>query len=235
MFVIVGNAKIFFGDASNSIVPATIKEQLAYPHHLLGSIEQKPQEIIVQHQVHENTGLIVDQCTINVYRKSLTHNSDFLITSLLNVGIGVFTADCLSLVLHDPVNNVVGIAHAGWKGSVGGIVKQMLTTMVQLYGCNTANIIAIAGPSARACCYEVQPDFAENLKSFAWANQTLVQRENKLCFDNLLFNCLLLQECGMTEKQLITTHAHCTICNEQYCSFRRSGGMLDRQISVVWL
>ncbi|MCL4380242.1 polyphenol oxidase family protein [Candidatus Dependentiae bacterium] len=231
----VDKAHIVFGDATAAIRPREHRGTIISPDALLGSLPHRPQQLVVQHQVHGTAGLIVDAITIAQYQSALTHESDFLVTAVRQIGIAVLTADCTPIVVIDPEKNVVGIAHAGWKGSVAAIAIQMVRTMEQLYGCNKNSLQIVFGPAGRFCCYQVQPDFIENLHSFANAAQAIQYRNNNIYFDAVTFNCLLLQEYGIANNQLITKYADCTICNPLYCSHRRSAAAPDRQMSIVWL
>lgn len=229
------SAHIYFGDYGTSVIPEALRARPLKAQQLLPSFIAAPTHVIMQHQVHGSQGLIVDAITIDTYQQALVHPSDFLITQLRSVGLGVLTADCIPVVAVDTESNTIGIAHAGWKGSVARIVPQMIRTMVQLYGCKLDNFKIIFGPSARSCCYEVRPDFLPNLAPYTFGESTIIPQNGRFYFDQIRFNCLLLEEYGINEKQLITTHAACTICTPDYCSHRRSAGAPNRQMSIIWL
>ena len=73
-------------------------------------------------QVHSTDGLQVINTDF-----SFNSEGDYLLTNQINVGLGVLTADCVPLIVYDAKNNAVGIAHAGWRGSVVGIAIRMLS------------------------------------------------------------------------------------------------------------
>lgn len=74
--------------------------------------------------------------------------------------VAVFTADCVPVLLVDSSANVCAAVHAGWKGTLGGIVKNAVTAMVK-EGARVENIFAAIGPHIGACCYDVPQDRAE--------------------------------------------------------------------------
>jgi YfiH family protein len=79
---------------------------------------------------------------------------DGIVTALAGVPVGVLVADCVPVLLADPIAAVVGAAHAGRRGLLAGVLESVLTSM-QRYGAEPGRIRAAIGPSAGRCCYEV--------------------------------------------------------------------------------
>ena len=71
--------------------------------------------------------------------------------------LGAFAADCIPLLFADPVARVIGAAHAGWRGTVGGVAKNVVARMVEL-GARPDDIRVALGPIIGACCFEVGPE-----------------------------------------------------------------------------
>lgn len=84
---------------------------------------------------------------------------DALVSDMRNIIIGVNTADCVPVVLLDPITGVNGVAHAGWRGAVGGVVEATVNAMIQLGSC-PSNIKAAMGPSICRHCFEVGQEVA---------------------------------------------------------------------------
>jgi polyphenol oxidase len=80
---------------------------------------------------------------------------DALVTNQPEVVLTVRTADCVPVLLHDPVQGVVAAVHAGWRGTMAGIVALTVTRMVQRFGSKPRNTRVGIGPSIGPCCYEV--------------------------------------------------------------------------------
>lgn len=86
---------------------------------------------------------------------------DGLVTDEKDLTIVTTHADCNSVFLYDPVKKVIGLAHSGWKGTLGGISGKMADIMVNDYGCDPVDIIAGTGPALCRDCFEVDEDVAE--------------------------------------------------------------------------
>lgn len=89
--------------------------------------------------------------------------ADALVTNLTNTIIGISTADCVPVLFADPVNGVIGAAHAGWRGAVGGILDNTVQAMISL-GADCDHITAAIGPCIWQFSYEVGDDFRQHFK-----------------------------------------------------------------------
>jgi YfiH family protein len=89
-------------------------------------------------------------------------NADGLITNKKNVFIGIVTADCLPVIFYDGKKSIVGIAHAGYKGLLSGVLPKMLKAMKKM-GADVKDMKVAIGPAIGVCCYEV---YQERIKMF---------------------------------------------------------------------
>jgi len=95
-------------------------------------------------------------------------NTDGLITNQTNIVLATFYADCVPLLLCDPVKRVIANSHAGWRGCVQNMAALTVKEMTELYGCNPKDILAGIGPCICASCFEVDEDVAVQFnKSFS--------------------------------------------------------------------
>jgi len=147
----------------------------------------------------------------------------------------VLTADCLPIVLYDKKQSVVGVVHSGWRGSVQGVVICALQAMLQKYQSNMNDIEIFFGAAANTCCYEVQQDFCEQFSCYSYAKNSFIKRDNKLYFDNKRFIIDQLLDFGIQYEMIKDNKPNCTICCEQYCSFRRDKDRAGRQMTIVAL
>ena len=85
---------------------------------------------------------------------------DAIVTKLKNVGVGILTADCASILLYDPRQKIIGCIHAGWKGTLNGLIKNTITKFNQLNSDNN-DLIVVIGPCIKKENYEVGNDFYE--------------------------------------------------------------------------
>lgn len=229
---------IYFGDSADCLFPAAY---LALPERNILEVTpfaklQKDMGLTslhFLHQVHGVDGLEVADAGLAV--KPFGMDGDFLITNLRNVGLGVMTADCLPIVAYDPDHCAIGIAHAGWRGSVQNITHVMLEKMAQSYGSKPHNMFVYFGPSAQPCCYRVDAQFVDNFKNFAGYERVFYSRADGLFFDLPAFNRMLLEQCGIRTEAINLEYASCTICTKRYCSYRRNNAEACRQMTVVSL
>jgi hypothetical protein len=228
---------IFFGTEQHSFVPDLHKGFSALTKHPFNQLAKlmNLKQMVFLNQVHSDRGRVITLEDSKNMLPSFVNDGDFLITSVANIGLAVATADCLPIIFYDKKNKVVGIAHAGWRGSVAQIGVKTVTRMQQLYKTKVDDIEIFFGPSAQACCYQVQEDFIKNLGSFSYIDQLINSTEQGLFFHLDKLNMFQLEEMGI-RKELINRQYHqCTICNPSYCSVRRMPGTTQRQMTVVVL
>lgn len=180
-------------------------------------------------QTHSNKGYAISNQ--NEPRKE----GDYLITNQRNVGIGVYVADCLPVILHDPINQAIGVCHAGWAGSLSGVIKNAINDMQQNYGTQSKDLKVFFGPSAKPCCYEVKSDFLDKLSHLAFVDQVITTKNNQLRFNLPLCNKLLLNQIGLNMGAIDDSSNICTICNVNLVSYRRDGTNSNRALAVVAL
>ena len=86
---------------------------------------------------------------------------DALVTDAPGITLVILAADCAPVLLHDSVRGVVAAAHAGWRGTAGGIAAATVRRMTEAFGCRPADIRAGIGPAIGRCCYEVGADVVD--------------------------------------------------------------------------
>jgi hypothetical protein len=86
--------------------------------------------------------------------------ADALATDAAGVPLLAIFADCVPVVLVDPARRVVAVAHAGWRGTVAGVVQATVARLADWYGSRPADLLAGIGPSIGPCCYAVGPEVA---------------------------------------------------------------------------
>ncbi len=94
-------------------------------------------------------------------------SADAMITHLPDVCLVILTADCVPVVFFDPVKQVIGIAHAGWRGTWKEISAKTAIALMDRYHCDAHDIISCIGPAIGPCCYSVRDDvIAQFTKKF---------------------------------------------------------------------
>jgi YfiH family protein len=151
---------------------------------------------------------------------------DILVTDLSRVALVVQTADCVPIVLSAP--GVVGVAHAGWRGSAINAAGAAVTALTAL-GCFPFDVRAWIGPSIRACCYEIGPDVAAQFDG----GHTSDAGDGTFRVDLAAVNADQLVDAGVP-RDSIAIHPACTKCGgTKYASFRRDGQTAGRMIALV--
>ena len=100
--------------------------------------------------------------------------ADALVTDTPGLLLMLFFADCVPVYLVDPIKKVVGLAHAGWRGTAANIAGKTLQTMAQEFGCVPSACFAAVGPSIGESSYEVGPEVADRFRSLPGARASNV-------------------------------------------------------------
>lgn len=155
------------------------------------------------------------ECGTGIYKPRDIESVDALITNETGVTLVTYYADCTPLFFVDTKNRAVGLAHAGWRGTVGRIGEKVVEKMTALYGTDPADIFAAVGPAISVCCYEVdEPCAAQFLKLEGLDSGSFVFPKNggKYMIDLLEANRQILAAAGVPKNQ-ITVSDICTNCN----------------------
>jgi len=154
--------------------------------------------------------------------------TDALITDTPGVALMLRFADCLPVLLYDPVRRAIGLAHAGWKGTIKGIAAKTASAMVEAYGSRPADIIAGLGPCIGPCCYQVGTEVIESVKARFnhWQEFLRPQGDGSVHLDLWEANRRQLAELGVEE---IAVSQLCTACrSEEFFSHRAEKGRTGR-------
>lgn len=103
--------------------------------------------------------------------------ADGMVTDRLDTPLSMRFADCTPLLFHDPVQGVVGMAHAGWRGTVQGVGSRVVRLMVESYGCRPADIQAGIGPSIGPEHYQVGEEVVKAVYDYFGTLDSLISRD----------------------------------------------------------
>ena len=154
--------------------------------------------------------------------------ADGLVTDKANVTLFMRFADCVPILLFDPIRGVVGIFHAGWKGTLRKIASQGVKAFIESYHSNLNHIVAGIGPSICAEHYEIKDDVAQIVeKTFKKkTDEVLTTSESGIYFNLAKANQIILQESGVTK---IENSNICTACDTgKWFSHRAENGATGR-------
>jgi polyphenol oxidase len=189
-------------------------------------------------QVHSGDVKVIDNDA--VAEGVLSHNprTDATITNLPGICLMVMVADCVPLLLFDPVKKVVAVIHAGWRGTVQHITSNTIKVMIDRFGSNPADILAGIGPSIGPCCYEVGEEVKAVVhESFGTTEGYLVSQPHseKPYFDLWYANQKQLIELGLKPENIETSQI-CTKCNHRmFYSSRADKGVTGRFAAGIFL
>jgi YfiH family protein len=163
--------------------------------------------------------------------------SDALITDQPGLPLILFFADCVPVLIYDPVRRAVGLSHAGWKGTVAKIAAKTVLAMGVHYGTRPADCHVGIGPSIGPCCYEVDAPVIEALQAAfcgTWRDM-VVPRGDRWLLDLWHANRHQLEEIGVPRSR-IDISGVCTAENtELFYSHRAENGLTGRHGAIISL
>ena len=140
-------------------------------------INLKKNKLVLLKQIHSNKIYYLNK----IPKKKLV--GDGLITSSKNIAVGILTADCAPILFYDPKKNIIGAAHAGWKGAYKNIATKMINYFKKK-GSKLNNLYAIIGPCISQNNYEIKEDFKKKFLNQGQVNKRYFKKENnKIYFD----------------------------------------------------
>lgn len=184
-------------------------------------------KLFLPYQTHEDNICIVDSDFLSKnseQQKRLLNGIDAVITNQKGAFIGVGTADCVPVLIYDPVQKVLAAVHAGWRGTVAKLVVKTISAMVNNFGCDTSNLIAAVGPSISLPHFEVGDEVVEKFVEVGFSLSEIGQKNitsNKWHLDLWEANRILLLKAGLLADNIEVSNL-CTYSNaELFFSARR--------------
>jgi len=192
---------------------------------LLQTLDCDPRTMYDVWQVHGNEVV----CTDSARRSDKPfEKADAIITNRKTVTLFMRFADCVPILLYDPIHKVIGLVHAGWKGTINGVVMSAVEAMSTKYQSNPRDILAGIGPSIGPHHYEIG-EVVAGLVEQAFGSEAdglLITTNGKSHFDLWSANALLLARSGVKE---IEQSGICTACHlNDWYSHRAEKGRTGR-------
>lgn len=181
-------------------------------------------------QVHGSEVAVVDETLMGAGAFALADTvagTDALITKLPEVPLLLFYADCVPVLLADTKSGAVGLAHAGWRGTVAQIVRRTVQAMADSFGTQAQDIAAAIAPSIGQCCYEVDDFVRDKARGYEEFFAPAAE-EGKYMLDLWGYNKRQLLEAGVLPEKIAVAEV-CTAHNhELFCSYRAEAGRTGR-------
>ncbi len=162
--------------------------------------------------------------------------ADAVIATTPGTAVGVYVADCVPALIADTRTGAVAAVHAGWRGTVSGIVQATLRRMAADFGTRMEDVRIAMGPSIGPCCFEVGPEVVSAVEAaFAGARAAgaIVARAPRSHVNLWLLNRLAAQSVGVSAG-LIDAAEMCTSCDRaRFFSYRRDGGATGQLAAFI--
>jgi YfiH family protein len=137
------------------------------------------------------------------HRGSRIVDVDALLTDQPGIPLMLRYADCVPILLFDPVHRAIGVVHAGWRGTVAHVAVKAARIMFDRYGTRPHDLIACIGPSIGPCCYVVREDVVDQVKTaFPEPDDLLMQRNGATHLDLWRANEQQLRDLGVEQIQV---------------------------------
>ena len=191
----------------------------------LAALGVEPPTVRYARQVHGAACLDADAAASG----GLIGTGDALFTRQRGRPLAIFTADCVPLIVADPEGAVLGMAHAGWRGTVQGIAERLVATLVERAGARADRLTAAIGPSIGPCCYEVDEPVVGPLRSAfpaaweRWVRPVGTDRPGRWWLDLWTANADQLAVAGVPGAAILSPRL-CTGCRrDRFFSYRMEG------------
>ena len=164
---------------------------------------------------------------------------DAVLTARRGVALAVKTADCVPLLLVDREKQVVGVVHAGWRGTALGIAAKAVKTLKERFDSKPADILAAIGPAVGACCYQVDGKVYDAFKKLSAVRERAFRAcqdvEGRWMLDLESANIIQLVEAGIPRENIFSA-ALCTSCRRDlFFSHRAEKEGTGRHLSFIVL
>ena len=199
-----------------------------------------PYNVICGHQVHGVEVALIDRPDLT--RQDL-EGYDAFITNLPGCAIGVRTADCIPVLLYDPVNNAAGAIHSGWKGTIRRITDHAIGAMEREFGTMASDLKAVIGPGISRNSFQVGPEVIQQFQDAGFPMDLISQYDGEPVqgsmkggyhIDLKLAVCWLLEQKGVQKRSILTSDI-CTYLDCRFYSARREGTACGRNINSIKL
>jgi len=197
---------------------------------ICGYLKIEERKLINPTQTHSSN---IDFAKID---KSDYPETDSLILTNFEQAIYLRFADCTPVILYDKKANIGAVAHAGWRGTVAGIVPKTVQKMLDYTKSEKKDVFAVIGPAIGSCCYKVGEEVVNGVKnSVKNTDKLIIEKPDGIYIDLKRVNSRQLEEIGIP-KENIDICPYCTSCrNDLFFSYRKENGTEKRHNAVIKL
>jgi polyphenol oxidase len=207
--------------------PARVHENMDRLHHALG-LERTA--MVDAHQAQADQVALVTETDRDTRIKGV----DGLITNRRNLTLFLRFADCVPIVLYDPVHQAIGIAHAGWRGTASKVLTNTVNAMHEAFVTEPRDLIACICPSIGPCCYEIGADVREKVeRAYPDAYELLLHENGSTRLNLWQANAAQLRSLGVEQIEIagVCTADH----TNDFYSWRRENAKTGRFAALIAL
>ena len=166
--------------------------------------------------------------TIVNYWDGKVKDGDALICNDKNIAIGVFTADCVPILIYSKNKKVIAAVHSGWRGTFENIIKETIEKIYSRYG--ETELTAVIGPHIKKCCYEVSEELIDKFKSIDYLKDRNINNGR-----NLDLTAIIKIQLENLNVNTIKDLSMCTHCSEsiKFHSYRKEKENSGRIFSAI--
>jgi len=200
----------------------------------LSALNLEKSHLTTLRQVHSNRVHIIKEISGRWNRPE----GDALCTQAENVALAVQTADCVPVLIADPLQHAVAAVHSGWRGTLAGVLLKTIEQMQLTFGSDPASLLLAIGPGIRACCFQVGPEVAGPFeKQYPGCSLTKpAQRHPEKRFLDLIKALEMQMNLVGVRPENCYDSGICTCCNtDNFFSYRAEGSASGRMMALIAL
>ncbi len=195
------------------------------------------QNIVMVQQVHSDTVILLtkEDAFSDLYSPT-SYEADALVTNCPNLTLAVFYADCVPVLLYDPVKKAIAAIHSGWRGTSKHITGRAIETMQTEFGSQLEDILIAIGPSIGPCCFETHEDVPNAMRA-SFGNSIsshITPLENgkyQVDISSIISHSLVSM--GVPKNNITQSHL-CTTCHPNlFWSHRSMGDARGNQCAMI--
>lgn len=195
----------------------------------LEALELENLPLVTLHQIHSNR--------IHIIRDSHQRKQpegDALATNVAGIPVAVQYADCLPILIADPVKKAVAAVHSGWRGTLSGVLIETIREMERVFGSDPKQLLAAIGPGIRVCCFEIGKDVGDLFQEYPECCSG-ADAAGKCRLDLGKVLEIQLRLAGVRPEHCFDSRI-CTRCNTlEFFSHRAEGVRAGRMMAVISL
>lgn len=162
--------------------------------------------------------------------------ADALITKQ-KIFLGIYTADCLPILIYDAKDKTIAAVHAGWKGLLNGIIVNSLNYLKKI-GADNKNVFIAIGPHIRKCCFEIPTELVNNF----FTKYKYLNHKSKILTKKASHEFFSLSDVALSQLKYLSIPSQnieiiniCTYCDSKFYSYRRDHNKNGRMLSAIGL